>query len=99
MRKAFLAVVYSLIMRAFLRVIVGVKYINKEALKKYKQFIIVSNHNSHIDTMALMSALSISQLEKTHPVAAGDCFGKSRIRSFITKLFTNAVLIKRTQAR
>ena len=64
-------------MRNFLRVIVGVKYSNIAVLNKHQQFILVANHNSHIDTMALMSALSFTQLKSTHPVAAGDYFGKS----------------------
>ena len=84
-------------MRGFLRVIVGVKYVNKEVLKKQKQFIIVCNHNSHLDTVSLMSVISFSQLKKTHPIAAGDYFGKSPARSFITKLFINAILIPRTK--
>lgn len=83
-------------MRGFLRIIVGVKYHNKAALKKNKQFIIVSNHNSHIDSMALMSALSSSQIVNTHPVAAGDYFGQSPARAFFTRVFTNAILIPRT---
>ncbi len=84
-------------MRGFLRIIVGVKYINKEVISKEDQFIIVSNHNSHLDTMALMSSLSFRQLSKTHPIAAGDYFGDSVTKSFITRLFTNAILIRRTK--
>ncbi|MEN9999530.1 MAG: hypothetical protein RI922_2520 [Bacteroidota bacterium] len=97
MRSAFLAFLYSILMRGFLRIIVGVKYINKEVINKEKQFIIVSNHNSHLDTMALMSSLSFRQLSKTHPIAAGDYFGDSVTKSFITRLFTNAILIRRTK--
>ena len=97
MRKLILGFTYLIVMRIFLRVIVGVKLIRKDALKKQKQFIIVSNHNSHIDTMALMSSLSFNQLPKTHPVAAGDYFGGSPIKAFFSKLFTNAILIRRTK--
>jgi 1-acyl-sn-glycerol-3-phosphate acyltransferase len=97
MRGAFLSFLYSILMRGFLRIIVGVKYMNKEVIKKEKQFIIVSNHNSHLDTMALMSSLSYRQLSKTHPIAAGDYFGDSPTKSFITRLFTNAILIRRTK--
>lgn len=82
-------------MRTFLKLIVGVKYINKDVLKKEEQFILVSNHNSHIDTMALMSSLSYKQLGRTHPVAAGDYFGSSPIKAAVTRLFTNALLIPR----
>ena len=98
MRKLFLGFIYCLLMRQFLRIIVGVKYVNPEALLKHKQFIIVSNHNSHIDFVALMSSLSLSQLEHTHPVAAGDYFGKSAAKAFFTKLFTNAILIQRKKS-
>jgi 1-acyl-sn-glycerol-3-phosphate acyltransferase len=97
MRGAFLFIIYRLLMRNFLRVIVGVKYINAEVLSNQKQFIIVSNHNSHMDTMAIMSVLKLAQLEKVHPVAAGDYFGKSPLMAYITKLFTNALLIQRTK--
>jgi 1-acyl-sn-glycerol-3-phosphate acyltransferase len=97
MRGAFLAFLYSILMRGFLRVIVGVKYMNKDVLVKEKQFIIVSNHNSHLDTMALMSSLSFRQLSKTHPIAAGDYFGDSPAKSFITRLLTNAILIRRSK--
>jgi 1-acyl-sn-glycerol-3-phosphate acyltransferase len=84
MRKLLLGFTYLIVMRLFLRVIVGVKLIRKEALKNQKQFIIVSNHNSHIDTMALMSSLSFNQLPNTHPVAAGDYFGGSPIKAFFS---------------
>ena len=82
-------------MRFFLQVIVGVKYAHKHVLKEKKQFILVANHNSHLDTMALMTALSFRQRPKTHPVAAGDYFGGTPIKAFISYLFLNAILIRR----
>jgi 1-acyl-sn-glycerol-3-phosphate acyltransferase len=95
MKKWILAFIYCIIMRNFLKLIVGVKFVNKQVLKKEKQFIIVSNHNSHIDTMALLSILSSKQVIKTHPIAAGDYFGKSSINSFFSRYFANALLIPR----
>lgn len=95
MRNPVLFLVYKIIMPLFLKVLVGVKFQNKEVLKKQKQYIIVANHNSHLDTMALMSSLPAGRLYKTYPVAAADYFGKSPFKSFITKLFVNALLIKR----
>jgi len=97
MRKLILGFTYLILMRLFLKVIVGVKLVNKNILKKPAQFILVSNHNSHIDTVALMSSLSWNQLPKTQPIAAGDYFGSSRVKSFFTRLFTNAILIRRTK--
>ena len=82
-------------MRWFLRLIVGVKYVNQKELKKNKQFILVSNHNSHLDTMALMSALPCAQLKNTHPIAASEYWGASPIKAFLAKSFANAILIYR----
>ena len=96
MRTVFLSFIYLLLMRLFLRVIIGVKYFNRQALYKHKKFIIVSNHNSHLDTMALMSALSFGSVGRTCPVAAGDYFGTSKFKTFCTRFFVNALLIPRT---
>jgi len=97
MKGFILGFLYLGIMRTFLRVIVGVKFIHKENLKKKKQFIIVSNHNSHLDTMALLASLSWMQIGKTHPVAAGDYFGKSPIKASLTRFLTNSILIRRSK--
>lgn len=97
-KKITLGFVYAVFMRAFLKIIVGVKYRNKEVIKKVPQYILVSNHNSHLDSMALMSALPIKKLVKTHPVAAADYFAKSKIQFFLSRFFINAILIKRTRA-
>ncbi len=99
MRKVFLGVLHSFLMRGFLRIIVGVKYQHREVLKKSKQFIIVANHNSHLDSMALLASLPVSQIANTHPVAAGDYFGQSPMRAFFTRFFVNAILIPRTQIK
>src|ERR1044071_8832685 len=99
MRRIVLGIIYTVFMRNFLRVIVGVKYHNAAALKKCDRFVIVSNHNSHLDTMALLSALSSKQLAKTHPIAAGDYFGQSPMRAFFTRYFVNAILIPRVVKR
>lgn len=99
MKKIFLGFIYHIIMRTFLKIIVGVKYRNKEVLKKTPQFILVSNHNSHLDSMAMLSSLPLSQLVKTHPVAAADYFGKSKFRSFLSRNLVNAILIKRTREK
>ncbi len=61
------------------------------------QYIIVANHNSHIDTMALMSSIPLKDLNRTHPVAAATYFGKNSWLGVLSKLFVNTILIKRSE--
>lgn len=75
----------------------GIKIYGQQNLKIQEQFIIVANHNSHLDTMALMSSLPFHLLIKTHPVATAQYFGSKKWLVWISNLFVNTVLIKRKE--
>lgn len=81
--------------RTFLRRIIGVKFVNRHILKSYDQFIIIANHNSHLDSMAIMSSMPMQIVHKVHPIAAEDFFGDKSTKEFMMKNFINAVLIPR----
>ena len=87
--------IYSFIVRWFLKLIVGVKFDDSKFLLKEKQFIIVANHNSHLDTMSLLASVPAKILHKVKPVAAVDHFGKSGIQKKLSEFFINALLIPR----
>jgi 1-acyl-sn-glycerol-3-phosphate acyltransferase len=95
MRQLFLNIIYKGIVPFILKPLTGVKYKHAEVLSEAKQFIIIANHNSHIDTLALMSSMPKHKIVEVKPVAAGDYFGTTKWKSFITVLFTNALLIPR----
>lgn len=95
MKQLFLNIIYKGIIPFILKPLTGVKYKHAEVLSEAKQFIIIANHNSHIDTLALMSAMPKHKIVEVKPVAAGDYFGTTKWKSFITVLFTNALLIPR----
>lgn len=60
-----------------------------------KQYIIVANHNSHLDTTAIMSLFSSQEIKKLNIVAAEDYFFSNKFFSWISNTFLGLIPIKR----
>jgi len=95
MQKLILQIVYSLLIRNFLKLFVGVKFQNARFLLEEKQFIIVANHNSHLDTLTILASLPSKIISKVKPVAAQDHFGKTKFKEKLSNYFINTLLIQR----
>jgi 1-acyl-sn-glycerol-3-phosphate acyltransferase len=95
MQRLVLRYGYGYLMRTFLRMFVGVKFDSARFLLDEKQFIIVANHNSHLDTMTIMSSLPRQMIHKVKPVAAADHFGKTKLKTKLSNFFVNTLLIPR----
>jgi len=65
---------FFLIVRPIILLISGVYLRGKENLMIDGPCIIAANHNSHIDTMVLMSIFPLKRITKIRPVAAADYF-------------------------
>ena len=97
MKNILVAIIYNLFIRPWLTLIIGVSFQNRNTFDFIDQFIVVANHNSHFDTVAIMAALPGKALKKTSAVAAGDYFGKTSIASAAMSFFFNAILINRNR--
>ena len=95
MKKTVLWFTHGVLGRLFLRMFVGVRFDSGRFLAEEKQFIIVANHNSHLDTMTIMASLPRNVIHKVRPVAAADHFGKTRLKANLSNFFINALLIQR----
>jgi 1-acyl-sn-glycerol-3-phosphate acyltransferase len=89
--------IYSFLMRGILRWIIGVKWDRASFLSEEKQFIIIANHNSHLDTMTLLASIPSRILPKVKPVAASDYFGDTPFKAKLSGYFVNALLISRSE--
>src|SRR5688500_4781748 len=74
---------------------VVVRFASGRFLANEKQFIIVANHNSHLDTMTIMASLPRNVIHKVKPVAAADHFGTTKLKARLSNYFINALLIQR----
>ncbi|HRY14662.1 MAG: 1-acyl-sn-glycerol-3-phosphate acyltransferase [Candidatus Competibacteraceae bacterium] len=63
----------------------------------HAQKIYFANHSSHIDTLALWSALPADLRIRTRPVAAADYWSQGSFRKLVAVRALNAVLIERTR--
>ena len=100
MKKRFLQSIslqflYKGIIQWFLKIVVGVNFSDSSFLKNEEQFIIVANHNSHLDTLSLMASLPGNIMWKVKPVAAEDYFGSTRLKAAFSNYFINTLLIRR----
>ncbi len=85
------------IVKPYIYLVLGVNINNADNLPKISQgpAIIVANHNSHVDTLLLMSLFSMPQILKIHPVAAADYFCNTKLKSFIFKTLIGLIPLKR----
>lgn len=93
--KLWMIFCHKVIMFPFLKVIIGGEFFTSSDLKTNKPYIIVANHHSHVDTLAILSALPLSQVGKTKPVAAKDYFARGFVVKTLSLLFVNPLFIDR----
>ncbi len=90
---------FLFIVKPFIFWVLGINVRGLEKIPKDKPFIIAANHNSHIDTLILMSLFPISQILKIHPVAAKDYFCNTKFREYIFKTLVGIIPIERIVTR
>lgn len=85
MERVLKILFFALIVKPLTFVILGLNIRSREKLPKKGPAIIAANHNSHLDTMVLMSLYPLSQIHQIRPVAAADYFLSGKFRSWFSQ--------------
>ena len=95
MRRFCQSLFYILVVKPILLIILGVNIFNAKNLPQNQQFIMIANHNSHLDAVALTSLFPLHQLHRIHPVAAEDYFFSTPLLGWFSSTFLNIIPIPR----
>jgi len=93
--KILQALVFLLIVRPLIAIIIGLNIHNKERLPLDGPAIIAPNHNSHLDTLTLMSLWPLTKLYKVRPAAAADYFLANRILAWVSLNLIRIIPVER----
>ncbi len=90
-------VFFALLVWPFVKLFVGLRVRGREHLPAADPFILIANHSSHLDTIALLSLFPLTRLRKIRPVAAADYFERNRVVAGFTRTFFNILPIVRAR--
>lgn len=99
MTFSLLRLSWTVLLRVFLKIYFRLEIIGRKNLPKSHSFVLVANHASHLDVVALVAALPIRSLDNTFAVAAKDYFFSSFWKSFFSAVFFNALPFDRKEKK
>jgi len=88
-----------MIIKPIILIVLGLNIRRREWLPKEGPIVIIANHNSHLDTLVLLSLFQGKGFKKARPVAAGDYFFKNKLLKWFSINIMQIIPIERKMTR
>lgn len=99
MSRVFQVLVHALVIRPVVLVVLGINVRRRHRLPRKGPAILVSNHNSHLDTVVLMSLFRLRDLARVRPVAAADYFLRNPLLAWFSRTVMGIIPLQRAISR
>lgn len=97
MKNRFIKIAFfALFVKPITFIILGLNIRGRKKLPQNGPAILAANHNSHLDTLVLMSLFPLSQIHKIRPVAAADYFLKNKYLAWFSQTCIGIIPLDRS---
>jgi 1-acyl-sn-glycerol-3-phosphate acyltransferase len=94
-RRLLQILFFLFFVKPFMTLFIGLRVRGYEYLPARDPFLVIANHTSHLDTVALLHLFPLGRLKNIRPVAAADYFSANPIISCFSHTFFNILPIRR----